>query len=106
MKFFVALALFVGLAAQLALGNHFYTGNDLAERLQRGDSIGLGYVIGVADTLQMAQTPGKHICVSTEATAGQMKKVVMNYLDAHPERLDQPAAVLISSALIGGFHCN
>lgn len=106
MKFFGTVVLFVGLAAQQAFGGHFYTGNDLAEHLQRVDSIGLGYVIGVADTLQMDQTPGKHICVSTEATEGQMQKVVMKYLDARPERLDQPAAVLVASALVEAFHCS
>jgi hypothetical protein len=35
-----------------------------------------------------------------------MQKVVMKYLDARPERLDQPAAVLVASALVEAFHCS
>jgi hypothetical protein len=106
MKCFVAMALFVSLTVQPALGGHFYTGNDLAERLQRGNSTGLGYVIGIADTLQMDPIPHRHICISPDATEGQMEKVVMKYLEGHPESLDQPAAVLVSTALIAAFHCD
>jgi len=82
-----------------------------------------GYIIGVADALTLTEavsavaasgaTSGetdpaiqRYYCLGANVTLGQTSLAVLNYLKAHPERLDMIASQLVIAALAEAFPCS
>ncbi len=57
-----------------------------------------GLVHGVADA-------SPHVCPGEKVTYGQEVRVVVKYLQDHPEELDRPGSILAEKALAKGFPC-
>lgn len=82
----------------------FKTGNELLGNL-RADSIvenmvALGYIMGIADS-----TRGVSQCGPADATAGQMKDMVRNYLEANPQIRHFTADLIVKSVLSQAWPC-
>jgi Rap1a immunity proteins len=61
---------------------------------------GLGYCFGVINTAaEILQVDGEIQLPDGSVTFEQVKKVVMSYLDAHPEQWQKPASVVVTKAL-------
>jgi Rap1a immunity proteins len=58
-----------------------------------------GYIQGVADATE------KSYCKKTTLSVQQISKIVLKYLDGHPEEWGQPAVVTVSKALKEAFPC-
>jgi hypothetical protein len=97
------LALLMAPMVAQAQNNGFWTGNELLSRMQdeaivaRG--VALGYVSGVADTLD-----GSAYC-SPQITAGQARDVVKLFLERNPGYRHYSAAVLVGAALKEQWPC-
>jgi hypothetical protein len=97
----------------------FKTGNDLLQQCKSGDfsdaEYCLGYISAVADTLEKPSQPylkfrGKEIplyraCFRLGVTQGQVRDVVVQWLEANPEHRDMEAAQLVSYAITLAFPC-
>lgn len=59
------------------------------------------YVDGIAD----AAVGLGYACYPTGVDQAQIREVVMKYLRDHPERLDDPAPLLVLNGLIEAFPC-
>jgi hypothetical protein len=74
----------------------------------------LGFVRGVVDTQAMWEVvaqvdksyPKVHSCVPKEVEMKQTVQVVLKFLDDHPERLHEPAVILVLEALHNAFPCS
>ena len=81
----------------------FKDGNRLLSQI-RGDSVeyahALGYVIGVADTVQ-----GITYCPPASVTAGQLVDLVRQHLEAHPAVRHLSADRHVIYALKGAWPC-
>jgi hypothetical protein len=71
----------------------------------------IAYVQGVADEWRFADFldaagEGKDpkVC-APEANSRQLADAVVNYLKAHPEERNQPAANLVMSSIMEAWHC-
>jgi hypothetical protein len=72
-----------------------------------------GIVEGVLYTLEAweaadqvdGRKPNVEACIPEHVTVGQATRVVLKYLDAHPERLQHEAVTLSIIALREGFPC-
>lgn len=61
---------------------------------------GMGYCFGVINTAsEILQVHGEIHLPDGDVTFEQVKKIVTNYLDAHPEEWQKPASVLVTKAL-------
>lgn len=80
----------------------FYTGNDLLERMQdpARSSIAMGYVAGVVD-----MGSGEYHCAPPDATLGQIRDMVRNYLINTPANRHMSAAVLVTVPLMNTWPC-
>lgn len=68
-----------------------------------------GFFRGLSDThsIYAAMGKGLHLyCLSKGVTQEQFERVAFNWMEANPDRLDRPAAVLIVQALHEGFPCD
>ena len=68
----------------------------------------LGFILGVADTMEWTVSLGavtKTYCAPEEARGAQVTKVVVKYLDSHPEQLHLAAASLVVVAFEDAFPC-
>jgi hypothetical protein len=68
------------------------------------------YISGVVDGSELISGDGKReaklVCIPVDSvTAGQLRLVVVKYLNEHPEELHQPASWLIEFAFIKAFPC-
>jgi hypothetical protein len=61
----------------------------------------VGYLDGIAD----AAVGLGYTCYPTGVTQAQLREVVMNYLRDHPERLNDPAPLLVLNGLFEAFPC-
>ena len=61
----------------------------------------IGYLDGIAD----AAIGLGYTCYPTEVTQAQLREVVMKYLRDHPERLNDPAPLLVLNGLLEAFPC-
>jgi hypothetical protein len=91
----------------------FQTGNELL-RLCQADSysqgICLGFVMGVADAMEAAQSTrgtvaGWRACRVTQVTGGQAEDVVLRFLTRHPEQRHLTNSSLVAQALAEAFPC-
>src|SRR5262245_12756343 len=80
----------------------------LLERCEKPGSSGWGevfctaYTNGVTDDLRLFP---KIICVPGDVSAGQITRVVIKYLQVHPEQLHHHAANITFDALKAAFPC-
>jgi hypothetical protein len=69
----------------------------------------LGYVAGALDAFVSFQTwrPSKvnQLCIPDAVGMGQSVKIVLKYIDAHPEALHLPAPDIIWTAMHDAFPC-
>ena len=66
------------------------------------------YIEGVADDwrfMNYLSDPDQPICAA-DAVGHQLRDAVVNYLKAHPENRDDPAAALITDAITEAWHCS
>lgn len=79
----------------------FFDGNEMIE-LGEENPVALGmYVAGAADFAM-----GMHmVCVPNRAQVGQLRDVVIKYLDEHPEHRHYSADSIVVTALREGFPC-
>lgn len=61
----------------------------------------MGFIKAVSQTLILAS----QLCQPEEITFGQAQKIVVKYLNDHPERLHIASAWLVREALLGAFPC-
>jgi hypothetical protein len=66
------------------------------------------YVSGVADGASAVQREARSrsVCIPRDAQLGQMKDVVVNYLQAHPEIRQNHSGELVLDALQRAFPCS
>ena len=83
-------------------------GNSLLEALEGQEKNDIGYRSGYFDGYVngVADFSGNVLwCPPQNVKAGQLSKIVANYLRAHPERLHKGAETLVIEALSGPFPC-
>lgn len=82
----------------------FYTGNDLYNKLTSDNAIermvGLGFVVGVSDTVQ-----GVTHCAPDNITAGQIRDMVRQHLEATPSVRHYAAEVQVRYVLNRAWPC-
>ena len=86
----------------------FWDGTKLIQALEnnmRGDAsfedgTATGYVMGVADT-----AADFSVCPPSNVSVKQVKRVVFNYLKAHPEKWNEPANFPVLDALRETWPC-
>ena len=64
----------------------------------------LGFILGVDAGARLAATP-KPWCIPEAASNGQIVRVVVNYIDRHPEEMHRHFAVLAFDALLQAWPC-
>jgi hypothetical protein len=78
-------------------------GNQLFAACQQDDRLCFGYVLGVTASAQLASS----VCLPSDTvTSGQLKDVVMLWLQNHPEIRHKSASSLVMQALGEKFPCN
>jgi hypothetical protein len=67
----------------------------------------VGYLLGIDDMRRFSATlPHRSTdCMPEGVTMAQMKEIVVNYLQEHPEELRYSSAVLVHNALKHAFPC-
>jgi len=89
----------------------FLNGNTLlalCEGVNAGRTDCMVYIEGVADDwrfMNYLSDPDQPICAA-DAVGHQLRDAVVNYLKAHPENRDDPAAALITDAITEAWHCS
>lgn len=100
-------------AQERPAGGYQATGN-LLLKICRGGNAGqegycLGYVTGISDgitTLQMLNPPHwTPICKPDRVTDRQLRDVVVQYLDDHPEERHEPISLLTVVAMRAAWPC-
>jgi hypothetical protein len=87
---------------QCAAGDRLLTKKGAADTAIEASEIGygLGYCFGVINnTAKILQVHGEIHLPDGNVTFEQVKTIVMNYLDAHPDEWQKPASVLVTKAL-------
>jgi hypothetical protein len=88
----------------------YFSGNDLYRRCQSNDyyeqGMCLGLVIGAIDEWQNWRE-GAHLppCVPSTVETGQLRDVVVKYLEDHPKLRDQSAWALVVQATVRAWNC-
>lgn len=100
--------------------NEVFTGNNLLEQcslVERADNtlndtdymnmmFCLGTVYGVRSMTSALQTMARgESCIPLTASNGQVARIVVKYLRAHPSELHQDSALLVLKALNEAFPC-
>ncbi|VTU28479.1 Rap1a/Tai family immunity protein [Variovorax sp. PBL-E5] len=101
------MALIMSITAQSAFAS-FWSGSKLFQWLEqdlRGQAsyeqgAAIGYIVGVSDF-----GDGVLFCMPSGATVGQVKQVVYNYMQKHPEAWDKSADFSIAAALQATWKC-
>jgi hypothetical protein len=65
-----------------------------------------GYLEGIADEMSIA-TAAIHApqCIPSKVQATQLRDIAVNYLRAHPEIRQEPAAYLVTDAYVAAWNC-
>lgn len=102
-----ALPILVALASPASA--QFLNGNDLLNHCSANPFFARAYIIGVADTIMLAQE-NKMVqytfCLRPGMDARQVSEIACSYLQATPTFRDFPATSLISMALSSHFPCS
>ena len=109
----LAILVLLTIAPRSSEAGLYQTGNMLLDECKdEGSSqmFCMGFVAGVADLAQGLQytkiLTNQVICIEPAVTQGQLRLVVIKYLDAHPAELHYPANSLVFSALREAFPCS
>jgi hypothetical protein len=98
------LALAVIVAPLSADAGYYQTGNDLLEACRNSIyGMCLGYAAGIADAA--AFTPASNVCIPDAVILNQVRDVIVDYLNAHPEIRHEPAYFLATKALSMAWPC-
>ncbi len=101
MKKLIAIAL---LTLSTAASATFYTGNDIKNRLDGGDThqgmLVLGYVAGVVDLGR-----GDYHCAPEGVTLGQLRDIAYASINRDPSSRHLNASVLVTMSLINIWPC-
>jgi hypothetical protein len=82
--------------------------------LSGSNTLEVGFCAGVVEgiglmtkTLELSSSPGAGppLCVPTGVTRGQTVRVVVNYIEAQPKRMDEPFWQLTFEALLDAWPC-
>jgi hypothetical protein len=105
------VCLFVVVAGKVSLaddsGNKYAddSGNKFLPRCRDGaPDFMQGFCIGIIETVAMYEEAMGRICLPL-ATRGQMRAVVVKYLENHPERLHEDIHLLAAQALQTAWPC-
>jgi hypothetical protein len=84
------------------------SGDDLVgvctDKDETREALCVGYVSGVSETLtNVLQTSG--ICAPDSVSLGKLITVVVDYINAHPEKRQSSAVPLVWSALVDAWPC-
>ncbi len=74
-------------------------------RLARECLLTQGYVQGVSDAIARNPAFALSICIADKTTAVDLWNVVYEWMAAHPERLGEPAPVVLEQALEASWPC-
>ena len=101
MKRFISIAL---LTVSTAASATFYTGNDLKNRLEGGDThqgmLVLGYVAGVVDLGR-----GEYHCAPEGVTLGQLRDIAYASINRDPSSRHLNASVLVTISMMEVWPC-
>jgi len=106
-----AIVLFAApLAGQEASAGHDMTAGYLLEQCKKETSFCYGYVEAVWDSTVVEATLNsmvatKIVCYPKGVTLGQMTKIVVKYLNAHPEQLQLNPYAQVVAAMNEAFPC-
>lgn len=83
------------------------TGNNLEEWMRDSSDVStaFGACYGFIRAVKQLGEIGERTCPPEEVTYGQAQKIVIKYLNDHPETLHQSASVLVLKALSDAFPC-
>lgn len=99
----IGMAAALGLSATAARAE-WMSGNQLRDACSTSAPVDramcLSYVIGVLDGLRYLDQPPK---VPEDATAGQVRDVVVKYLADHPETRNQQGRALVRAAIVNAW---
>lgn len=92
----------------------FYSGNKLWEVCsEKGAAFNFGvcsgYVLGVYDSIMSPISQRSvlaRICEPDQLQAGQLRDIVINYLQARPEERHMQASVIVMNALARAYPCS
>lgn len=91
----------------------FLTGNKLLEFCESDNDVEWGQCMGFIasseethETLVVRGNLPPQMCVPSEATLGQLQKVVLKYSKEHPEALHLAAGIIVLYALVEAFPCH
>ena len=114
MKWILALFFLSGVG-QAQQSVSYTTGNDLQEECRvetisssaKAYKAGIcrGFIEGYMQLAMMVPSRPKLVCLPEHVTHGEVQKVVVKYLDQHPEKLHLPAAQLVYDATNEAFPC-
>jgi hypothetical protein len=90
----------------------FRDGNQILLECKEEGTIGYGYCVGyiasASDTAEMWANQGfmkKAICHPENVSQGQLRQIVVKFLEENPEKLHLSADSLVVTALIRAFPC-
>ena len=90
-----------------------FDGKELMARCgsQRIDEVNtcVGYLAGIADSDRAApawRSTKSLFCIPQGVTTGQLRKVLLDYVEQHPEQMEFNAAILVGNAFIEAFPCD
>ena len=87
----------------------FENGNQLLEACSSTDQSAkqycIGYTAGVVDSYPLMSDLVGRICIPPTATLGQVRDIVIEYLEASPGERHLEAAAIVLRALITTFPC-
>jgi hypothetical protein len=107
---FAAVIASVAAVSTPAAAGTFVTGNDLLRYCEdpqvAPENICLGYVLGVADSLD-ARRVLDHVreCIPKGVAPTQVRDIVVKFLNSYPQVRQDPAANLIGVAVILAWDC-
>lgn len=91
-------------------GNALYsdcTAKPNSSTYYQSDAYCMGYILGVTDTLTTMRIINKrNSCIPENVTAGQIRDIVLQYLQRTPEKRHLPADYLVLSAINSAFNCS
>ena len=104
-KWVLLIALLVSQGVQAA--GVYYNGNLLLAKCE-GEAeyqlLCVGYIKGVSDTSDGKSWEGYPYCIGGVIT-GQLQKIVIKYMNEHPEDLHLAAYALVQNAFLAAFPC-
>lgn len=117
MRFVLTILLLVLTMIPRPVQASFVDGNDLLQKCStrerdaayfQNQSYCMGYIVGVSDAAEFFQTaPGmpQLVCLPSNVTSGQLKDVVVKYLQDNPAKRHEDAESLILTSLAINFRC-